>query len=165
LIAALHAEHAEDLRRFLVGVLKNAAWAEDAFQATFAKAVELGHGARPESLKGWLFTVAYREALQLRRQRCSDEKYQRQRNQEPSEISRLSPQPDQRLISQEAIERVREALKGLPAEQREVVRLRIYEDCKFAEIAERLKLPLGTVLSRMQLALKKLRRSLDDESH
>ena len=61
------------------------------------------------------------------------------------------------------MQQVRHAIDELPPEQREIVRLRMVEQKKFAEIAQELKLPLGTVLSRMQLALKKLRRSLGDE--
>jgi RNA polymerase sigma-70 factor (ECF subfamily) len=41
--------------------------------------------------------------------------------------------------------------------------MRIYEEKKFAAIAEELGLPLGTVLTRMRLALKKLAASLNPE--
>ena len=80
---------------------------------------------------------------------------------------------DQRLsqsvhhaIQQEDIERVREALMRLPASQREVVQKRIYEGLKFREIADELDVPLGTVLARMQAALKKLKpilTSIDED--
>jgi len=56
--------------------------------------------------------------------------------------------------------RVREALDELPAEQRQVVRMRVYEDKTFARIAEETNTPLGTVLTRMRLALKKLESRL-----
>jgi DNA-directed RNA polymerase specialized sigma24 family protein len=42
--------------------------------------------------------------------------------------------------------------------------MRIYEQKKFATIAEELGLPLGTVLTRMQSALKKLRQRLSKDS-
>jgi RNA polymerase sigma-70 factor (ECF subfamily) len=70
---------------------------------------------------------------------------------------------EQRMIRWETVQRVRAAVEQLPDEQREVVRLRMGEQKKFAEIARELRLPLGTVLSRMQLALAKLRKSLEDE--
>ena len=56
--------------------------------------------------------------------------------------------------------RVREALLTLPPEQNEIVQLRIKEGLKFIEIAERLDLPLGTVLTRMRSGLKKLKNKL-----
>ena len=57
----------------------------------------------------------------------------------------------------------RAALEKLPVEQREVVLLKISEQKTFAAIAAELSLPLGTVLTRMQLALAKLRRALGSE--
>ena len=55
---------------------------------------------------------------------------------------------------------VRKALGELPPEQSKVVWARMYEDKTFAQIAEESGLPLGTVLTRMRLALGKLRRTL-----
>ena len=49
-------------------------------------------------------------------------------------------------------------------DQGQVVRMRIYEEKKFIEIATELGLPLGTVLTRMQLALRKLKKLLDRDT-
>ncbi len=54
-------------------------------------------------------------------------------------------------------EQVEAALATLSEEQRQVVRLSFFEDRPHSEIAERLELPLGTVKSRLRLALIKLR--------
>jgi DNA-directed RNA polymerase specialized sigma24 family protein len=51
----------------------------------------------------------------------------------------------------------------LPPEQRQVVQMRMYEQKKFITISQELGLPLGTVLTRMQAALKKLRGKLPKE--
>jgi RNA polymerase sigma-70 factor, ECF subfamily len=56
---------------------------------------------------------------------------------------------------------VTEALKDIPAEQREVLLMSYVEDMPQTEIAERLKLPLGTVKSRMRLAYNRLRKHLE----
>ena len=69
-VAALYLEHADQLRRFLVGVLRDEHLASDVLQVAFAKLVERGHSVDPASRKSWLFTVAYREALALRRRRA-----------------------------------------------------------------------------------------------
>src|SRR5438046_6788204 len=72
-VAELYARHEAELRSFLVGVLRDVHLANDALQATFTKAIEVGHKAMKESLKGWLFRVAMNEALGMRRrQRTSD---------------------------------------------------------------------------------------------
>ncbi len=64
--------------------------------------------------------------------------------------------PDDRICRWETVLNVREALEKLPENQQDVVRLRIYEEKTFAEIAKELNLPLGTVLTRMRLAMRKL---------
>ncbi len=160
-VAALYVEHADELRRFLTGVLKDPHWANDALQATFVKAVESGQKARPDSLKGWLFTVAFHEALALRRKKTTEDKHQRQMaNEDSSESS--TPLPESSLVRRESVARVTAALEKLPDEQKQVVRMRLYDEKKFAEIADELKIPLGTVLTRMRSALEKLRRSLKE---
>ena len=55
---------------------------------------------------------------------------------------------------------VRAALAGLPAEQREVVELAFFGGLAYPEVAERIGAPLGTVKSRMRLALHRLRGAL-----
>lgn len=55
------------------------------------------------------------------------------------------------------------ALAKLPDGQRQVVVLGVLEERPYAEIAERLGIPLGTVKSRMSSALKKLKEIFDDE--
>jgi len=167
-VAALYLEHADSLRRFVVGVLGDAESAADVLHATFAKLVELGHTVREEGHKSWLFTVAYHEALAVRRRRLVEAKaaWRIAADSEASNSSRgrqaIEP-AEQRLIRWETVQQVRRAIEQLPAQQRQVVRMRMVEQKKFAEIARELSLPLGTVLSRMQLALAKLRKSLDDE--
>lgn len=160
-VAALYVEHAEELRRFLVGLVRDSHLAADVLQAAFAKAVEQGHTAQRESLKSWLFTVAYREAMLVRRrQATAGRAIEQKAQQERSRSDAQTNSPDRGLVRWETVERVRRALAQLPAEQAEVVRRRIFREQKFAEIATELGVPLGTVLTRMQLALGKLRKSL-----
>jgi RNA polymerase sigma factor (sigma-70 family) len=127
-------------------------------QATFVKALEHGHEARSETSRGWLFRVAFHEALAARRRASSrDEGYRR--------LARLRPRPDpespeEPLIRRETVALVREALGKLPEEQRRVVLARVYEDKTFAEIAGEAGLPIGTVLTRMRRALEKLRKTM-----
>lgn len=72
------------------------------------------------------------------------------------------PRPDDILSSSQHAERVRSAMEALPSEQLEVIRLSFVEGAAHGEIASRLGLPLGTVKSRMRLALRRLRQSLED---
>ena len=68
------------------------------------------------------------------------------------------------LLRLEAVEGIRLALESLPPEQRQVVRMRIYEEKTFATIAKELKIPLGTALGRMRAATTKLRERLADRA-
>ncbi len=76
--------------------------------------------------------------------------------------SRLSQgQSQERLVLEgERRERILLALKKLPAEQRAVVELKIYQDQKFEEIADALGTPLSTVKSRFYKSLEVLKRQL-----
>lgn len=156
-VAALHLRHAEELRYFILGVVRDHDVAADVVQAAFAKAVELGHTVKQESLKAWLFRVAYNEALALRRRQAVGERVMRLLAERPR---RDEVGAEGGLVRGETVQAVRAAMNELPPEQRQVVAMRIYEHKKFIEISQELGLPLGTVLSRMQLALGKLRRSL-----
>jgi RNA polymerase sigma-70 factor (ECF subfamily) len=153
-IAALYLEHGDELRAFLIGVLKDHDLAGEALQATFIKAMEQGHTAREETRKGWLFRVAFHEALAIKRRGKTYDK-----NLRKMAWSRPEPEhhsPDDRMCRWETVVNVREALEKLPENQKVIVQLRIYEEKTFAEIAEELEIPLGTVLTRMRMALKKL---------
>jgi RNA polymerase sigma-70 factor (ECF subfamily) len=163
LVAALYVEHADELKAFLLGVLRDRDLVGDALQGTFVKAIEFGHTAQAESLKSWLFQVAFREALVLRRRQATDERARQRIGEQafPSVDAHSGQTPDVILVRRETLEAVRGALEKLPDEQRTVVRLRMYEQLKFSKIAEQLDVPLGTVLTRMQLALKKLLAALE----
>ncbi|MDR3636509.1 MAG: RNA polymerase sigma factor [Isosphaeraceae bacterium] len=149
--------HSAEIRRFVLGVVRDPELASDVLQTTFTKAVQQGHTARSETLKGWLFRVAYHEAITARRRLQTREQAQRK-------LQLLwaagGERPEDPLIRRETVEAVRKALDELPANQRRVVWARLYEDKTFAAIAAEIGVPLGTVLTRMRLALEKLRRSL-----
>jgi RNA polymerase sigma-70 factor (ECF subfamily) len=71
--------------------------------------------------------------------------------------------PGDRLEAKETEVRVREALKGLPEEQLQMLKLAFYEGLSHREIADKLDVPLGTVKSRIRLAFLKMKSRLDNE--
>ena len=158
LVAALFLQHEEELRRFLVGVLRDRQLANDALQSTFAKMIEHGHTVREGTRKAWLFRVAFNEAMLLRRREATGDRVIRRAawNWKQEESSSEKP-----LIRLEEVEVVRAALTELPVEQQQIVRMRIYEEKTFAVIADELGIPLGTALARMRSALEKLRKRLE----
>jgi RNA polymerase sigma factor (sigma-70 family) len=158
-LAAWHAAHADRLKAFLIGLLRDASLADEALQSTFTKALTHGGEVQPGSEKAWLFQVACNEAMAIRRSRKVQDKVLRR----ISTASSASGEPDDVSSRGETSERVRRALASLPEEQRSVVIQRIYENKTFQEIADSTQVPLGTVLTRMRLALLKLRQALDSE--
>ena len=164
-VQAVYSEHALALERFLIGVLRDETAAADALQTTFTRLIEKGHLVQQQdSMKSWLFRVAFNEAMLIRRKESTSKKhaenvawkFQEQLGADRGADHRLS-QSVHHAIRQEDIKRVRDALHKLPQPQREVVKKRIYEGLKFREIADELNVPLGTVLARMQAGLRKLK--------
>ena len=149
---------AAELRRFVWGVVRDQAVVDDVIQATYLKAVERGDAARPETAKGWLFRVAYREALVARRRDATRDRFHRRLATLPR---RDDPRPDDGLIRSETVRAVRGAIDTLSEAQRRVVLARMQCDRTFAEIAADFGIPLGTVLTHMRRALEKMRQTLD----
>lgn len=170
-VAALYQQHAAGLRAFLIGLLRDAHLAEEAQQVTFTRVMESGHTVQPDRFRSWMFRVANNEAMLLRRRQSVDRRAIQAvaRRTGPARgikaanpASSVEPVIDA-VTSAEAATDIREALRELPPDQFEVVRLRIFEGHKFAEIARLTNVPLGTVLTRMRLALGRLSKALSDE--
>jgi RNA polymerase sigma-70 factor (ECF subfamily) len=162
-VQAVYEQYSEGLLHFLIGVLRDNAAAEDACQLTFMRLVEKGHLLQqPSAMKAWLYQVAFNEALLMKRRQATGQRHQESmawyyqlcsQSKLPENGSIVS----QGLIREENIEQIRQAIDELSDVQREVVRKRIYEGKKFRQIADELGVPLATVLSRMQMSLKKLK--------
>jgi len=157
-VAELYVQHGEELRRFPLGILRDALLTSDVLQATFVKMVQRGHETQAQTRKAWLFRVAYHEAMAYRRREGVGDKVLRRVAWHTNGAAGSSDEP---LLRLESVQAVREALDELPPEQRQVVRMRIYEEKTFATIAKELKIPLGTALGRMRAAMLKLKAKLD----
>lgn len=106
----------------------------------------------------WVFAIARNLRIDgIRRER---------RAQVHACLERVEPegpeQPDHLVNADERQRRVVEALKHLPPEQAEVVHMSFVEGKAHGEISKCLDLPLGTVKSRLRLAMVRLRQALAD---
>jgi RNA polymerase sigma-70 factor (ECF subfamily) len=148
--------------RFCWGYLGNEQDAEDAVQEAFCKVLRTG--GVPENFRAWLYKIARRHCLNVLRGHAR----RRDASPLPSE-SRLGADETgnlTRLVRREQRSRVAHLLEALPADQREVLRLRHVDGLERAEIAYVLDLPEPVVKSRLFEGLKKLRDHaslLDDE--
>ena len=120
-------------------------------------------------LRAWLFRVATNEALLVKRKLSTQAKHLEglawlkglSSAIHSSEANSLSD-PGQAAIAAEQQRLVKQHLATLPEQQQTIVRMRIYENLKFVEIAEKLNLPLGTVLTRMRAALAAIKTGLEN---
>lgn len=106
----------------------------------------------------WIFTIA----RNLRIDRLRKEfPWQALPEGHDEEASSDTP-PDEVVSEIERKRRVHLAISDLPKDQHDVIMLSYIEGLSHSEIAERLKLPLGTVKSRMRLAYQKIRECVED---
>lgn len=107
----------------------------------------------------WIFTIA-------RNLRIDAIRKGRRPEFDPSDPA-FVPDPEQapgvNLEADELRQRVRGALSELSEDQAIVVRLSFFEDKPHAEIAKQLSLPLGTVKSRLRLAMRRIRGALGEQ--
>jgi RNA polymerase sigma-70 factor (ECF subfamily) len=141
------------LFQFLVGMLRDHHLAEDTLQETFIRALERLDGVDAEHLRGWLFTVAYHQAMLAKRKLKQCPAAIADCHDQPDPVL----QPDGQAMAREDAGRLRRLLESLPSGQREVIRQRVYEGKRFREIATHLNCPLNTALARMHEGLKRLR--------
>jgi len=134
-------------------VLHDSSEAQDVMQEIFIQVWRnpRAYDAARGSLAGWLVVVARNRAIdQLRRRKPAD----------PVELFTL---PSSMNLAQEAersllLEKIRKAMDGLPAEQRTAIELAFFEGLSHSEIAEKTGDPLGTVKTRIRLALMAIRK-------
>jgi len=110
------------------------------------------------SVSAWLFAIA----RNLRIDRARREQRARQHLLTEVFEEEDPDRPDGLLDVAEREDRVRGAISELPDEQLSIVRLSFFEGKAHGEIAEALSIPLGTVKSRLRLAMVRLRKSLGD---
>lgn len=160
-VAALYSLYGEELRSFLRALVRDDSLAADALQAVYARLAERGHESSVDRRRSWLFQVAYREAMLLRRKAKVRQNAQERLARQATEFAQ-GERPDANLDREEQVARLRRAIEALPESQRQVLILKIYEEKTFREIADQLGIPLGTALARLRAATLRLRRELDD---
>lgn len=148
----LFAEHAPALRSFLGARCRDPDLTADLLQETAVRLVAAGSRIDPDANpRGYLFRIAanvWRD--HLRRELTRRRAVERLTREDGARV----PTADEQVLARELQSAVQGAVAALPAVQREVVDLRQREGLTFREIAERLKRPLGTVLSQMRAALQ-----------
>lgn len=154
--AELFAHFAPRVKGFLMKSGAAAALAEDCAQdvmATVWRKAGLFDPTRA-SVATWIFTIARNRRIDLLR---------RDARPEPEDLN-WGPEPEadpaDALALQQETDRLGEALAKLPQNQRDLIERAYFGDLSHGEIARITGLPLGTIKSRIRLALDKLRQTL-----
>jgi RNA polymerase sigma-70 factor (ECF subfamily) len=117
-----------------------------------------GFDPRRAAASTWIFTIARNKRID----RIRREKRPEIDPKDPLLIGESPETADLPLQRRQHGDRLRAAISTLPEEQAVLVRQAFFDDLSHREIAAEQSLPLGTVKSRIRLALLRLRRDLED---
>ncbi|MBV8229827.1 MAG: sigma-70 family RNA polymerase sigma factor [Planctomycetaceae bacterium] len=165
---ALVHRYQRELYRYLARYLGDQALAEDVFQNTFLQ-VHLKRGLYEDGrpVRPWLYSIATHQAVDALRKVGRHPTLsldQRVNSGEPDAGNLVDllvsgeSGPLAELQGQERAEWVRASVARLPETLRQTLILAYHQDLKYREIAEILKIPVGTVKSRLHAALAKLQQ-------
>lgn len=146
------------LRRYALALVGDRDRADDLVQDCLERAwSRLGLWRRDGNIRAWLFTIMHNLNANAVR------KAKRRPRHDPIDDAlpppAVAPAQDDRL----ELGALRDALGGLPEEQRAVVLLIGLEQLRYDEVATILDLPIGTVMSRLHRGRERLRRALAGE--
>jgi len=154
-----HMDAAYNLARWLT---RNDADAQDMVQEAYLRALRFFSGFRGTDARAWLLTIVRNTCYTwLRRNRspelsCDFDEIVLARESE-------GPDPETEQLMKAQAQLVNDAIEKLPIEFREVVVLRELEELSYKEIAVVLEVPIGTVMSRLARARKRLLVSLQGD--
>ena len=148
-----------------VRILSDSVSAEEVTQDVFMSVWR--RGATYVSKKGkfttWLFSIAHNRTIDELRKRRRDLSRTNDDIDDHLNLKSGDVSPADATVAQSEYAKIRAAMQDLPEEQKNVVELSYFKGLTQTEIAEKTGQPLGTVKTRMRLALKKLRKALSAE--
>ena len=168
-ISELIERHSQRVRSYIGMMVKDDDIADDIFQETFIKAVQvIDEGRYVDSGKflSWVLRIAHNRVLDhFRREKSSKQVNESEAGYDMIGTMRFSePTAEDNLVLSEVEQTVRNLIDQLPEEQQEVVRLRYYSKLSFQEIAEQTDVSINTALGRMRYALINLRRMIKENN-
>jgi RNA polymerase sigma-70 factor (ECF subfamily) len=155
--------HLDTLYRVALRLTADPTLAEDLVQDTMLKAYRSWQQYRPgTNARGWLLTILRNTFINDYRRRKHEPVAMDLEAVEPHALYRSiqDTDPEGNFFSQIVDAKVIEAIDALPTEFREVLALSDIEGMSYAEISETLKIPIGTVKSRLFRARRQLQAEL-----
>ena len=167
-ISQLLDRHSRRVRDYIRMMVKDRDLADDILQDTLIKVVRvIDEGRYVDSGKflSWVLRIAHNQVIDHFRR----EKQQKQLTEADAGYDVLGtirfsePTVEDRMVSDQIAADIRALIEELPAEQREVVKMRYYANLTFKEIAEATDVSVNTALGRMRYALINLRRMIQEK--
>lgn len=158
-LSAVYAEYRPKLYTFFLQKTRSCADADDLVSQTFLRV--LNYHEQYESgtnLNAWLYRIAFTTFVnRYRRQRFEAEHFT---SSDVPEMYALEQQetPETRVAQRESIDLAQRAVENLPEKFRDTAWLDLFRDYECKETASALGIPVGTVLSRLYRARKRLQR-------
>lgn len=155
---ALFEHYAPRLKSYLIKNGATESAAEEIVQNTFVTVWEKAaqYDPKKSAASTWIFTIARNRRIDALRR----EKYIEIDSDNPALQLAASDAPDDAYADAATVEKLRAAIETLPADQAALLRMAFFEDKTHQAIADETRIPLGTVKSRLRLAVEKLRGSL-----
>ncbi len=165
-LEALYSRYSRQVYSLSIHMLRDPTAAEEVTQDTFFNVWRRAGSYKPNRGKvtSWLFSVAHNrtiDELRKRRREYDRVKYDVDLTNRPTESR--ADDPTEYVSVQFEGARLKSALMTLRPEQRDVVTLAYFGGLTHSEISKELEQPLGTVKTRMRLAMKKLREVLEPQ--
>ena len=151
-----HLDAAYNLARWLT---RNDADAEDVVQEAYLRAFRFFGGFHGEDGRAWLLGIV-RNTSYTWMQRNRSPELNMPLDDELHKVESKDLNPEAVLLQDASVQMLRQAVEELPVEFREVLVLRELDELSYKEIAEVADLPLGTVMSRLARARKRLQQIL-----
>lgn len=156
----LYERHGREVFRFAYGMCGARVAAEDCTQEVFLSVWQDNGGYRSGagSVRAWLLGIARHKMIDRFRRQSRV-----QLGLDATALADTAPTVDQHTGQRQRVARVRSAILALPVRYREVVVLCELEEMSYAEAAELIGCPVGTVRSRLHRAREQLARKLRSE--
>ena len=149
-------------------ILRNDHDAEDVLQEAVMRAFRFFDGFSGDKPRAWLLTVVRNSAytfLEQNRARELGTELEDELHAESAAAARSDETPEVLLLRSAQQRHLNEAVEALPVEFREVFVLRELEGLSYKEIADLASIPIGTVMSRLSRARRKLQAALAVRAH
>jgi RNA polymerase sigma factor (sigma-70 family) len=144
------------LRRYARALVRNRATADDLVQDCLERAVSRWHQRGDGSVRAWLFAILHNLAVDQFRKAASRGRHVTIDETSEGHLGEAASQ-EHRLMYQDVMNK----LAKLPEEQRSVLLLVAVEDLSYADAAKVLRVPVGTVMSRLSRARERLQQEIE----